>query len=286
MMQRKVTIQTLLERKASGEKITAITAYDYPTAMLVDEAGIDMILVGDSLGNVILGYENTLPVTMDEMVHHVKAVRRGVKRALLVADMPFMSYQASVEEAVRNAGRFVKECGAEAVKVEGAGSVVNIIRAIANAGIPVLGHIGFTPQWILQLGGPKVRGRRAKEAAELILAAIELERAGCFGIVLECVPAKLSKAITERISIPTIGIGSGQDCDGQILVFHDLVGLLPTKTPKHAKRYLNAYELMSEAVKSYIAEVKGSLFPTAEHSFEIDESVLEEASKEAEKIEG
>ncbi len=281
-MERKVTIQTLLERKSSGEKITAITAYDYPTAMLVDGAGIDMILVGDSVGNVVLGYENTLPVTMDEMVHHVKAVRRGVKRALLVADMPFMSYQASVEEAIKNAGRFVKECGAEAVKVEGAGSVVNIVRAIVDAGIPVLGHIGFTPQWILQLGGPRVLGRRAKEAAELISAAIELERAGCFGIVLECVPAKLSKVITERLSIPTIGIGSGQDCDGQILVFHDLVGLLLAKTPRHAKRYLNAYELMDEAVRRYISEVKDGSFPTAEHSFEIDEGVLEEALKEVE----
>ncbi|MFA4029211.1 MAG: hypothetical protein GDYSWBUE_002020 [Candidatus Fervidibacterota bacterium] len=281
-MERKVTIQTLLERKSSGEKITAITAYDYPTAMLVDGAGIDMILVGDSVGNVVLGYENTLPVTMDEMVHHVKAVRRGVKRALLVADMPFMSYQASVEEAIKNAGRFVKECGAEAVKVEGAGSVVNIVRAIVDAGIPVLGHIGFTPQWILQLGGPRVLGRRAKEAAELISAAIELERAGCFGIVLECVPAKLSKVITDRLSIPTIGIGSGQDCDGQILVFHDLVGLLLAKTPRHAKRYLNAYELMDEAVRRYISEVKDGSFPTAEHSFEIDEGVLEEALKEVE----
>ncbi|MCS7254836.1 MAG: 3-methyl-2-oxobutanoate hydroxymethyltransferase [Armatimonadota bacterium] len=277
-----MTIQTLFERKASAERITAITAYDYPTALLVDGAGVDMILVGDSLGNVILGYENTLPVTMDEMVHHVKAVRRGVKRALLVADMPFMSYQASVEDAVRNAGRFVKECGAEAVKVEGAGGIVSIVRAIVDSGIPVLGHIGFTPQWILQLGGPKVRGRRAKEAAELISAAIELERAGCFGVVLECVPAKLSKVITERLSIPTIGIGSGADCDGQILVFHDLVGLLPTKTPKHAKRYLSAYELMDEAVKSYIAEVKDGLFPTVEHSFEIDDEVIVEALREVE----
>lgn len=279
---RKVTVQNLLERKGNGEKITALTAYDYPTAMLVDQAGIDMILIGDSVGNVVLGYDNTLPVTMDEMLHHVKAVRRAVRSALLVADMPFMSYQVSIDEAIRNAGRFVKEAGAEAVKVEGAGGVVEIVRAIVDAGIPVVGHIGFTPQWILQLGGPRVRGRKAQEAVELIRAAEALENAGCFAIVLECVPAKLSSIITKRLSIPTIGIGSGPECDGQILVFHDLVGLLPTKTPKHAKRYLNAYELMARAIESYIAEVKNSVFPTVEHSFEMDEEVLEEALKEVE----
>jgi 3-methyl-2-oxobutanoate hydroxymethyltransferase len=276
----KVTVQALIERKASGEKIVAVTAYDYPTALLVDSVGIDLVLVGDSVGNVVLGYENTLPVTMDEMVHHVKAVRRGIKRAMLVADMPFMSYQTSVEDALRNAGRFVKEGGAEAVKVEGAGPVVEIVRAIVDIGIPVLGHIGFTPQWILQFGGPKAYGRKADEAKQLLKEAVALEEAGCFGIVLECVPAKLSKVITEHLSIPTIGIGSGPDCDGQILVFHDLVGLLPTKTPRHAKRYMNAYELMAKAVESYISEVKAGVFPTIEHSFEIDEQALKDALRE------
>lgn len=276
----KVTVQALIERKASGEKIVAVTAYDYPTALLVDSVGIDLVLVGDSVGNVVLGYENTLPVTMDEMVHHVKAVRRGIKRAMLVADMPFMSYQTSVEDALRNAGRFVKEGGAEAVKVEGAGPVVEIVRAIVDMGIPVLGHIGFTPQWILQFGGPKAYGRKADEAKQLLKEAVALEEAGCFGIVLECVPAKLSKVITEHLSIPTIGIGSGPDCDGQILVFHDLVGLLPTKAPRHAKRYMNAYELMAKAVESYISEVKAGVFPTIEHSFEIDEQALKDALRE------
>jgi len=273
----KVTVQGLIERKLSGDKIVAITAYDYPTALLVDSAGVDLVLVGDSVGNVVLGYENTLPVTMDEMVHHVKAVRRGIKHALLVADMPFMSYQTSVEDALNNAGRFVKEGGAEAVKVEGAGPVVDIVRAIVEMGIPVLGHIGFTPQWILQFGGPKAYGRKAEEAAQLIRAAVALEEAGCFGIVLECVPAKLSKVITQHLSIPTIGIGSGPDCDGQILVFHDLVGLLPTKTPRHAKRYMNAYELMMKAVENYVNDVKANAFPTLEHSFEIDEQALKDA---------
>ncbi|MFA4016970.1 MAG: hypothetical protein RUDDFDWM_002082 [Candidatus Fervidibacterota bacterium] len=276
-VRKKVTVQTLIERKLSGDKIVAITAYDYPTALLVDSAGVDLVLVGDSVGNVVLGYENTLPVTMDEMVHHVKAVRRGIKHALLVADMPFMSYQTSVEDALNNAGRFVKEGGAEAVKVEGAGPVVDIVRAIVEMGIPVLGHIGFTPQWILQFGGPKAYGRKAEEAAQLIRAAVALEEAGCFGIVLECVPAKLSKVITQHLSIPTIGIGSGPDCDGQILVFHDLVGLLPTKTPRHAKRYMNAYELMMKAVENYVNDVKANAFPTLEHSFEIDEQALKDA---------
>lgn len=279
-MRKKVTVRTLQEKKEAGEKIVAVTAYDYPTAILVDSHEIDFVLVGDSVGNVVLGYENTLPVTMEEMLHHVKAVRRGLQYSLLVADMPFMSYQTSVQDAIANAGRFIKEAGAEAVKVEGAGAVVATVRAMVDAGIPVLGHIGFTPQWILQLGGARIRGRKSSEAAELVRSAQALEDAGCFAIVLECVPAPLSAVITERVAIPTIGIGSGPQCDGQILVFHDLVGLLPGHVPRHAKRYVNAYEIMCSAMGEYVKEVKEGTFPTEEHSFAMDERVLQEALAE------
>ncbi len=272
---KKVRVNTFLEKKQAGEKIVAVTAYDYPTALLVDEAGVDMVLVGDSVGNVVLGYDSTLPVTMEEMRHHVRAVRRGIKVAFLVADMPFLSYQSSVAQAIENAGLFLKE-GAEAVKLEGGTQpVIQVVKALVDVGIPVIGHLGFTPQWIHQFGGVRVRGRGSNEAKRLIDMALALQDAGCFAIVLELVPKELAAIITEKLSIPTIGIGSGPHCDGQILVLHDLIGMFPGWSPKHAKQYANVGELIHHAVETYAKEVREGKFPTSEHTSKMPEEEIE-----------
>ncbi|MDW8029665.1 MAG: 3-methyl-2-oxobutanoate hydroxymethyltransferase [Armatimonadota bacterium] len=273
---KKVRTQTLLEKKQASEKIVALTAYDYPTALLVDEAGVDIVLVGDSVGNVVLGYDSTLAVTMEEMRHHLRAVRRGVKTALLVADMPFLSYQSSVAQAIENAGLFLRD-GAEAVKLEGGTQpILQVVKALVDVGIPVIGHLGFTPQWIHQFGGVRVRGRRSEEAKRLFDMALALQESGCFAIVLELVPEDLAAMITEKLSIPTIGIGSGQHCDGQILVLHDLIGMFPGWSPRHAKQYANVGELIRHAVETYAKEVRDGKFPTPEQSTKMPKEELEQ----------
>ena len=271
---KKITPVDVQAMKNEGKKISMLTAYDYPMALLEDRAGIDIILVGDSLGMTVLGYENTIPVTMDEMIHHTKAVTRGAKYALVIGDMPFMSYNTSEREAIFNAGRFIKEGGADAVKLEGGASVKDVVRAIVRAGIPVMGHIGLTPQTISMLGGFKVQGKDAQAAQKIIDDALLLEDAGAFSVVLEAIPAPISKKVTERLKIPTIGIGAGIDCDGQVLVVHDMLGLFDRFTPKFVKRYVNLSELMLKAFASYKEEVSKGEFPTDEHSFHIDEKEL------------
>jgi 3-methyl-2-oxobutanoate hydroxymethyltransferase len=252
-----------------------LTAYDWPTALLLDRAGIDVLLVGDSVGNNILGYESTIPVTMEEMIHHTKAVRRGVKRALLIGDMPFLSYQVSAEQALANAGRFLKEGGADAVKLEGGAEMADIINLLVRRGIPVMGHIGLTPQRAAQLGGLKVQGRDEETAQKLLNDAKILEEAGVFSLVLEAVPWALAKLITERVKIPTIGIGAGPYCDGQVLVVTDMIGLSVGISPKFSKRYTNVAAEIERAAKEFISEVKSGKFPTIEeHSFKISEEVL------------
>ena len=273
-MSSKVTTSTIRQMKAEGKPITMLTAYDYSMAKMVDDAGIDMILVGDSLANVMLGYDSTLPVTMDEMVHHVKAVCRGAERAMVVADLPFMSYQVSVEEGLRNAGRFLKETAAQAVKLEGGLEVAETVRAIVNAGIPVVGHLGLTPQSVHQMGGYKVQGKDESAAKKLIADAKALEDAGAFCLVLEGVPAPLAKLATESLSIATIGIGAGPSCDGQVLVIHDMLGLYPRSSPKFVKKYANLFGDMVAAVKQYKEEVTARTFPGPEHSFSMSEEVL------------
>ncbi len=268
---KKVTIRTLQAKKRKGQPITMMTAYDYPTAKWVDEAGIDVILVGDSLGMVVLGYSNTLPVTMEVMLHHCKAVARGAKRALLVGDMPFMSYQVSVEEAVRNAGRFLQEAGMDAVKLEGGREQVKTVRALVDAGIPVMGHLGLTPQRIHQLGGFRVQGRTAAAAQRLVEDALALEEAGVFAIVLEMVPAQVARYISERLQVPTIGIGAGPHCDGQVLVFHDTVGMFEEFQPRFVKRYAEVGSTIREALKRYREDVETRAFPGEEHSTYMDE---------------
>jgi len=271
----KVTTATIRKMKAEGTPITMLTAYDYSMAKILDEAGIDMILVGDSLGNVVLGYDSTLPVTMDDMVHHVKAVCRGASRALVVADMPFMSYQVSLEEALRNAGRFMKETGAKAVKLEGGREIIETIRAIVNAGIPVVGHLGLTPQYVHQLGGYRVQGKDTAAAEKMIDDALALEEAGVFAIVLECVPSPLGRLITEKLKVAaTIGIGAGPHCDGQVLVVNDLLGLYPGHTPRFVKKYANLHEQVNGAIKQYIDEVRERSFPGPEHCFPMSDEVL------------
>ncbi|MBI5787722.1 MAG: 3-methyl-2-oxobutanoate hydroxymethyltransferase [Candidatus Schekmanbacteria bacterium] len=268
MAGRKVTIPDLVKKKQDGQKITMLTAYDCPTAKVLDEAEIDIVLVGDSLGMVVLGYENTLPVTMDEMLHHTKAVRRGLKRSLLVGDMPFMSYQLGVPEALYNAGRFLKEGGAEAVKLEGAGTrILEITRAMVEIGIPVMGHLGLTPQFVHQMGGYRVQGRN-EEAAKLIVdQAQNLEAAGVFALVLEGVPPNLAKVITPQLKIPTLGIGAGPDCDGQVLVSLDLLGMSGAQSPKFVKRYANLREESLKAVRQFKQEVESQQFPTQEYCY-------------------
>ena len=270
----KNTVFTFREQKAKSEKISMLTAYDYSTAKLMDEAGINGILVGDSLGMVVLGYEDTLPVTMEDMIHHTAAVCRGAKNTLVVGDMPFMSYQVSVEEAVYNAGRLMKEGRCQAVKLEGAASVCPQIRAITNASIPVMAHIGLTPQSINAFGGFKVQGKSEEAAKKLLEDAKAVEEAGAFAVVLECVPAKLAELISKSISIPTIGIGAGAGCDGQILVYQDMLGLFSDFTPKFVKKYANVGEMMTQAFRDYIADVQEGSFPAPEHTFAISEGVI------------
>lgn len=279
MERRKIMITDLQNKKVEGKKITMLTAYDYPMARLVDEAGIDVILVGDSLGMVVLGYDSTVPVTMDEMIHHSKAVRRGTKYAFLVGDMPFMSYQVSKEEAVRNAGRFMKEALCDAVKLEGGDEVIDATIAIVNAGIPVLGHIGLTPQTISKLGGFKIQGKTAHDAKNLVDQAIKLERAGCFGIVLECVPEPVGKLVAEKVRIPVIGIGAGKHCDGQVLVVNDMVGLFDRFVPKFVKQYVKLSHSILEGLRKYKEEVERGAFPAAEHTFTIKEEEIKKLKK-------
>jgi len=249
------------------QKVVCMTAYDYSTARLVDEAGIQLVLVGDSLAMTMLGYETTLPVTMEQMLHHTAAVVRGVKGALVVADMPFMSYQVSVEQAIENAGRFIKDAGAGAVKIEGGAVRVPTVRALVENGIPVLGHVGLTPQSIREMGGYKVQGKKTDDVKRLVSDARELEKAGVFALVLECMPSAVGAAITAAVSIPTIGIGAGKDCDGQILVTHDLLGLYADLSPKFAKRYAHLGAEMKKAFESYKREVETGVFPGKEHSY-------------------
>lgn len=263
----KVTVQDFLKKKAEGKKITMLTAYDYPFAQIVDEAGIDGILVGDSLGMVVQGLENTLPVTMDEMIYHTKLVSRAVKSAIVIGDMPFMSYQASIEDAVRNAGRFLKEAGASAVKLEGGAEIEEHIRALTRSDIPVMAHIGLTPQSIHRMGGYKVQGKTEEAAKRLIEEAHIAEDAGAFSLLLEAIPVKLAKKITEELSIPTIGIGAGPYCDGQVLVLHDIIGMFERFVPKFVKRYANLKEEALSAIKNYKGEVEKGIFPSEEQSF-------------------
>ncbi len=272
---KKITTLTLHEKKGRGEIITMLTAYDYPTALAMDRAGIDVILVGDSLGMVVLGYETTLPVTMDEMLHHCRAVKRGAQLSMLVGDMPFMSYQVSVQEAVRNAGRFLQEAGMDCVKLEGGGEVAETVRAIVNAGIPVMGHLGLTPQSVHKLGGFRAQGRTAEAARQLVEDAHALEEAGCHAIVLEAVPDRVAEAISKRLSIPTIGIGAGANCDGQVLVTHDLLGLFDRFTPKFVKQYANLHAEMARAFAQYKTDVESRAFPGAEHTYPMDEKEFE-----------
>ena len=274
MDRKKITPVDIQTMKNEGKKITMLTAYDYPMALLEDRAGIEIILVGDSLGMTVLGYENTIPVTMEEMIHHTKAVTRGAKYALIIGDMPFMSYNTSDREAIINAGRFMKEGGADAVKLEGGVSVKEIVRAIVKAGIPVMGHIGLTPQTISMLGGFKVQGKDAQAAQKIIDDALLLEDTGAFSVLLEAVPAPITKRVTERLKVPTIGIGAGVHCDGQVLVVHDMLGLFDRFTPKFAKRYVNLSEHILKAFEAYREEVLKSSFPTDQHSFHIDEKEL------------
>ena len=271
----KHTVSTFAEAKRKGKRIAMLTAYDYSTARLEDEAGIHAILVGDSLGNVVLGYEDTLSVTMEDMIHHGRAVARGAKNALVVVDMPFMSYQTSVYDAVVNAGRLMKEGRAQAVKLEGGAEVAAQVKAIVEAGIPVMGHLGLTPQSINAFGGFKVQGKTEAAARKLIEDAKALEAAGAFSVVLECVPAKLAAKVTEAVGIPTIGIGAGAGCDGQVLVYQDMLGMFSDFTPKFVKRYANVGEAMREAFATYVDEVGAGTFPAEEHTYAIADEVLE-----------
>ncbi|MGQ9572465.1 MAG: 3-methyl-2-oxobutanoate hydroxymethyltransferase [Dehalococcoidia bacterium] len=272
----RVSIQDLKAVKKRGEKIAMLTAYDYPTARIVDEAGVPIILVGDSLGMVVLGYDSTIPVTMADMLHHVKAVVRGTQHAHVVGDMPFMSYQAGPEEALRNAGRLMQEGGAQSVKLEGGKSVAETVRRLVEAGIPVMGHIGLTPQSVHQFGGYRVQGKTPAAAVKLLNDARALEEAGVYAIVLETIPAPLAKLITERVSVPTIGIGAGPYCDGQVLVLHDMLGLYPDFVPKHVKQYAHLAAEIGRAIRQYVTEVTEGRFPTEKESFMMDEAAFSE----------
>ena len=271
----KNTSVTFKESKKNGEKLTMLTAYDYTTAKLLDESGVDSILVGDSLGMVVLGYDDTLSVTMEDMIHHSAAVARGAKNALVITDMPFMSYQTSVYDAVVNAGRLVKEGKAQAVKLEGGIEFCEHIKAIVKASIPVCAHIGLTPQSINAFGGFKVQGKGKEEAQRLLDEARAVEEAGAFAVVLECVPAKLAKKISESISIPTIGIGAGAGCDGQVLVYQDMLAMYSDFKPKFVKQYAQIGSVMKDAFRQYIDEVKSCAFPSEEHTFKIDDDIIE-----------
>jgi len=268
---KKTNLLALREKKQHGEPITMLTAYDYATALAIDRAGIDLILVGDSLGMVVLGYTTTLPVTMDEMLHHCRAVARGAQNTFLVGDMPFMSYQVSPAEALRNAGRFLQEANMDAVKLEGGHAVAETVARIVGAGIPVMGHLGLTPQSVHQLGGFRAQGRTAQAAKQIIDDALKLEQAGCFSIVLEAVPARVAELISKRLTIPTIGIGAGNGCDGQVLVTHDLLGLFDRFTPKFVKRYANVHREMARAFAEYKTEVESRTFPGDEHTYPMED---------------
>ena len=274
MSNSKVTTLRLKEMKQQKEKITVLTCYDYSTAKLLDKAGIDVLLVGDSLGMVLLGYDSTIPVTMEDMIRHTKAVSRGTKNAMLVGDMPFMSYQISTGESVRNAGRFLQEAGANAVKLEGGREIAGTIQAINAAGIPVMGHLGLTPQSVNKLGGYRVQGKDEAAARIILNNALALQDAGVFAIVLECVPAPLAKMVSERLDVPIIGIGAGVDCDGQVLVIHDLLGLYSGISPKMAKQYASLHENIAEAVGKYKEDVRQGVFPGPEHSFGMEKDVI------------
>jgi 3-methyl-2-oxobutanoate hydroxymethyltransferase len=277
MERKKITIAALMAKKEQRKKITMLTAYDYPTAQIVDKAGIDTILVGDSLGMVVLGYPSTVPVTMEEMIHHTKAVTRGSTYAFVIGDMPFMSYQTGIEKAIENAGRFIKEGECDAVKLEGGSEVAPVVKAIVTAGIPVCAHIGLTPQTATQLSGFRVQGKDAESARNLINAAKDLETAGAFMVVMECIPETLASRITREVRIPTIGIGAGKECDGQVLVYHDMVGLFERFTPKFVKQYITLGPMILDALKEYKNEVEEGMFPGEEHTFTM-------SKEEAEKI--
>ncbi len=271
----KNTTTTIMQMKGTDKKVSMLTAYDYTTAKLFDEAGVNTILVGDSLGNVILGYEDTISVTVDDMIHHSAAVARGAKNALIVTDMPFMSYQASVYDAVMNAGRIMKEGRAGAVKLEGGVAVCPQIEAVVKAGIPVCAHLGLTPQSVNAFGGYKIQGRTEAAARKLMEDAKAIEAAGAFAVVLECVPAKLAKLVTESIRIPTIGIGAGPDCDGQVLVNQDMLGMFSDYVPKFVKQFAHVGDIMRDAVKQYIDEINAGTFPAEEHTYKIDDDIIE-----------
>lgn len=276
---KKLLVSDLWDMKRQGKKITMITAYSYPQGLIVDEAGIDIILVGDSLGMVELGYKDTVPVTMDEMLMHTKAVTRGVKRAHVVGDMPFMSYNISIEQGVTNAGVLYKDGLADSVKLEGGQDMAPVVRAIVKAGIPVFGHVGLTPQTAAMLGGFKVQGKSMDQAKRVVDDALAIEDAGAFAIVLEAIPRQLAAIITKKLRIPTIGIGGGLDCDGQVLVLHDMVGLFRRFTPKFVKVYADVYSIQIDAVKKYVADVQESKFPAEEHTFTMKEEVAAELAK-------
>jgi 3-methyl-2-oxobutanoate hydroxymethyltransferase len=269
---KKVTVADLSRMKSAGQRIVMVTSYDYPTATIADEVGVDSILVGDSYGMVVLGYETTIPVTVEELLTVGRAVRRGSSHALLIGDMPFLSFQISEEDAIRNAGRFVKEGGMESVKVEGGKEMAHIVEAISNAGIPVLGHIGLTPQTATLQGGYRIQGKSADTGKRLIEDAKALEKAGAFGIVLEMVTEEVAQSITQTVSIPTIGIGSGRHCDGQVLVLHDILGLYPRFVPKFAKRYADVASTIRGALTGYATEVRANTFPEEKHVFKMDEA--------------
>ncbi|MFV9566907.1 3-methyl-2-oxobutanoate hydroxymethyltransferase [Thermoanaerobacter mathranii] len=269
-MEEKVTTLTLKKFKKEGRKIVALTAYDFPTAKILDNCGIDMILVGDSLGMVVLGYQSTIPVTMEDMIHHTKAVSKAVNRAFVVADMPFMSYHISKEQAMTNAAKLIAEGGAHAVKLEGGEEIASIVKAIVDAGIPVVGHLGLTPQSVHQLGGYKVQGKEKEKAKKIFNDAKVLEQAGICALVLESIPMELAKDIAENISVPTIGIGAGPYCDGQILVTHDMLGITQGHRPKFVKQYTDIEKIMIEGINTYIKEVQQGLFPDEEHSFTLE----------------
>lgn len=279
MEKQKLTVLDIKQKKDKREKISMLTAYDYGLASLLDEEEIDVILVGDSVGMVMLGYDSTVEVSMEEMLHHCKAVSRGVNRALIIGDMPFMSFNVSIEETIKNAGRFIKEGGCEAVKLEGGEEISDKVEGLDKAGIPVLGHIGLTPQTVTKLGGYKVQGKSVEKAKYLIRSSKALEKAGCFGIVLECVPSELSKIITEKIEIPTIGIGAGANCDGQVLVTQDLLGMYGEFMPKFVKRYTNLRKKIKDSIKEYKKEVRNREFPSQENEFSMPENSLAEIKK-------
>jgi 3-methyl-2-oxobutanoate hydroxymethyltransferase len=276
----KNTVSTLLKQKQSGEKITMLTAYDYTTAKIIDECGVNAILIGDSLGMVMLGYENTLPVTMEDMIHHTAAVSRGAENAFIVADMPFMSYQVSVHDAVVNAGRLIKEGGANAVKLEGGAEVCDRIRAIVDASIPVVAHLGLTPQSVNAFGGFKVQGKSLEKARKLIDDALKIQDAGACAVVLEGIPARLADIITKKLFIPTIGIGAGNGCDGQVLVYQDMLGLNTGHTAKFVKRFAEVGTLMRQGISDYISETRSGVFPAEEHTYAIEDDVINELMRE------